>query len=62
MDTIQEFRQLAALAGISLPSEREVALAAGFEGMRRIAEALSRREYSESGPASHFHPPAPRSA
>ena len=61
MDTIQEARQLADLAGISLPSEREPALAGGYEGVRRIAEVLSRRDYGEADPAFHFRPPAPRS-
>ncbi|HLC28270.1 MAG TPA: hypothetical protein VJL07_02370 [Dehalococcoidia bacterium] len=61
MDTIQEARQLADLAGISLPSERGPALAGGYEGVRRIAEVLSRRDYGEAGPAFHFRPPAPRS-
>ncbi len=57
MDTIQEVRQLAALAGIRLQAERESELAAGYEGMRRMAEALSRRDYGEGEPASHFRPP-----
>ena len=61
MDTIQEARQLADLAGISLPSERGPALAGGYEGVRRIAEVLSRRDYGEADLAFHFRPPAQRS-
>jgi hypothetical protein len=57
MDSIEEARCLAALAGIRLSGERETALAAGIEGMRRIAEALGRREYGEAEPACHFRPP-----
>lgn len=57
MDKIQEVRQLAALAGIRLTGQREAVFAAGFEGMRRMAEALSRRDYGEGEPASYFRPP-----
>jgi len=57
MDSIEEARSLAALAGIRLSSEREAALAAGLQGMRLIADALGRREYGEAAPASQFRLP-----
>jgi hypothetical protein len=57
MDSMEEARQLASLAGIRVSREREAALAAGIEGMRRIAEALVRREYGEAVPAFWFRPP-----
>jgi hypothetical protein len=57
MESIEEARALAALGGIRLSVEREAALAAGLEGMRRTAEALGRREYGEAAPASQFRPP-----
>ena len=57
MDSIEEARRLAALAGIRLSDDREAALSAGIEGMRRIAEALGRREFGEAEPAGHFRPP-----
>jgi len=57
MDSVEEARRLAALAGIRLSDEREAALVAGIEGMRRIAEALGRRDYGEAEPACRFRPP-----
>ena len=57
MDSVEEVRILAALAGIRLSDEPEADLTAGFEGMRRIAEALRRRDYGEAGPACWFRPP-----
>jgi len=57
MDSADEARLLAVLAGIRLSDEREAALAAGIEGMRRIAEALCRREYGEAEPAARFRQP-----
>lgn len=57
MDSIEEARRLAALAGIRLGDDREAALSAGIEGMRRIAGALGRREYGEAEPACRFRPP-----
>ena len=57
MDSMEEARYLAALAGMRLSGDREAALAAGIQGMRRIAEALSGREYGEAEPACQFRPP-----
>jgi hypothetical protein len=57
MDSVEEARLLAALAGIRTREEREAALAAGMEGMRRMAEALGRRDYGETEPAGRFLPP-----
>ena len=57
MDSIEEARSLAALAGVRLSGDREAALAAGLQGMRRIAESLGRREYGEAEPACQFRPP-----
>jgi hypothetical protein len=57
MDSIDEARILAALAGIRLSDEREPAVAFGLEAMRRIAEALGRRDYGEIEPACRFTPP-----
>jgi hypothetical protein len=54
-------RALARLAAITVPEEREEALAAGFEGTRRIAEALAGRDYGEAEPAARFRPRAGRS-
>ena len=50
-------RDLAALAGIKLSPEREAAVVSGLEGTRRIAEALSVRDYAEAEPAVRFHAP-----
>jgi hypothetical protein len=57
MDSVDEARILAALAGIRLSSERETAFAFGLEGMRRIADALSGRDYGETEPACQFRTP-----
>ena len=46
------------LAGIQVPAEREMAVAAGFEGSRRIAEMLTRRDYGDTEPAARFRPPS----
>ena len=57
MESMEQARRLAALAGIRLSDDREAALSAGIEGMRRIAEALGRQQYGDAEPASQFRPP-----
>jgi hypothetical protein len=57
MDSIDEARIIAALAGIRLSDDRVAAVAFGLEGVRRIAEALGRRDYGETEPACSFEPP-----
>jgi hypothetical protein len=51
-------RVLLQLAGVQVPMERELSVAAGLEGTRRIAEALARRDYGHSEPAARFRPPS----
>ncbi|HEV8574585.1 MAG TPA: hypothetical protein VGR43_07740 [Dehalococcoidia bacterium] len=59
MDAQQDsfLRDLTALAGVTLSPEREAALLSGLEGTRRIAAALSRRNFAEAEPAGRFHAP-----
>jgi hypothetical protein len=57
MDSIEEARILAALAGIRLSDKREAVVAFGLQGMRRIAEALGQRDFGETEPACRFTPP-----
>ena len=58
MDSIEEARYPCRRSPeFALSGDREAALAAGLAGMRRIAEALGRREYGESEPAGQFRPP-----
>jgi len=50
------------LAGIGVPAQREAIVTAGLEGnTRRTAEALARRDYGQTEPASRFRPPASES-
>lgn len=61
MDDQRSFlRDLAALAGVSLAPDREDALLSGLEGTRRIAEALSLRDFGETDSAGHFRAPKPQ--
>jgi len=50
-------RDLAALAGVPVSPAREAALVSGLEGTRRIAEALSVRDYGEAEPTGRFRAP-----
>jgi len=53
-------RVLLQLAGIQVPADRELFVAAGLEGTRRIGEALARRDYGDTEPAARFRPPPSR--
>ena len=57
-DAIEEIRMLAALAGITVPPERESALAAGLALTKRIAESLATIDLTAGEPAAQFRPPA----
>jgi hypothetical protein len=57
-EVLTRARVLLQLAGLPLAAERELSVAAGLEGSRRIAEMLTRRDYGETEPAARFRPPS----
>ena len=57
-DPIEEARALAALAGITVPPEREATLAGGVALTKRIAESLGTVDLAGHEPAAQFRAPA----
>jgi hypothetical protein len=51
---------LARLAAIRVPEDRLPALQAGLSATRVAVATLTKYDYGQTGPAAHFHPPAPR--
>jgi hypothetical protein len=55
---LEEARTLAALAGLTLPAEREEILAGGLALTKRIAALLKAADLEGSSPAAQFRAPA----
>lgn len=57
-DQLEEAHTLAALAGISVPPDRETALGVGLALTKRIAESVAKVDLGRTEPAAQFRAPA----